>query len=105
MPATVHLSRESQLELSELFPRQDEQVHSTVLDGESVLLNLNSGRYYTLNVVGSAIWDLCRGEQSLRQINSAVCARFDVSEQQAQDDMLELIVLLEQEGLLHTEGR
>ena len=44
MPATVHLWSEPQLELSEMFPRQDEQVHSTVLDGESVLLNLNSGR-------------------------------------------------------------
>ncbi|HAN47297.1 MAG: PqqD family protein [Nitrospira sp.] len=105
MPATVHLWSEPQLELSEIFPRQDEQVHSTVLDGESVLLNLNSGRYYTLNVVGSTIWNLCRGEQSLRQIHSAICARFDVSEQQAQDDMLALIVLLEQEGLLHTERR
>ena len=105
LTATVHLWSEPQLELSEIFPRQDEQVHSTVLDGESVLLNLNSGRYYTLNVVGSTIWNLCRGEQSLRQIHSAICARFDVSEQQAQDDMLALIVLLEQEGLLHTERR
>ena len=67
MPATVHLWSERQLELSELFPRQDEQVHSTVLDGESVLLNLSSGRYYTLNVVGSTIWNLCRGEQSLSE--------------------------------------
>ena len=56
MPATVHLWSERHLELSEVFPRQDEQVHSTVLDGESVLLNLSSGRYYTLNVVGSTIW-------------------------------------------------
>lgn len=105
MPATVHLWSERQLELSELFPRQDEQVHSAVLDGESVLLNLSSGRYYTLNVVGSTICDLCKGEQSLRQIHSTICAMFDVSEQQAQDDMLELFVLLEQEGLLHTERR
>ncbi|MCS6290856.1 MAG: PqqD family protein [Nitrospira sp.] len=105
MPATVHLWSERQFELSEVFPRQDEQVHSTVLDGESVLLNLNSGRYYTLNVVGSTIWDLCRGEQSLRQIHSAICARFDVSAQQAQDDVLDLIVHLEQEGLLQIERR
>lgn len=41
MSATVHPWSEPQLELSEMFPRQDEQVHSTVLDGESVLLNLN----------------------------------------------------------------
>ncbi len=105
MPATVHVWSERQVELCNLFPKQDEQVHSTVLDGESVLLNLSSGRYYTLNVVGSTIWDLCKGEQSLRQILSTICDRFDVSAQQAQDDVLDLIMHLEQEGLLHPERR
>lgn len=105
MPATVHLWSERQLELSELFPRQDEQVHSTVLDGESVLLNLKSGRYYTLNVVGSSVWDMCKGEHSLEEILSIVCDRFDVAAQQAQDDIGELIMQLEQEELLHTERR
>ncbi len=105
MPATVHVRSERQIELCNLFPKQDEQVHSTILDGESLLLNLSSGRYYTLNVVGSTIWDLCRGEQSLRQIHSAICDRFDVSAERVQDDGLDLIMHLEQEGLLHTERR
>lgn len=105
MPATVHLWSEPRLqEFAEIFPRQDEQVHSTVLDGESVLLNLNSGAI-TRSMSSDQPFGICAGEQSLRQIHSAICARFDVSEQQAQDDMLALIVLLEQEGLLHTERR
>ncbi len=105
MPATVHGWGERQVDLSNVFPKQDEQVHSSVLDGESVLLNLSSGRYYSLNVVGSTIWDLCGGERSLRQILSAICERFEVSVSQAQNDVLELIMHLEQEGLLHTERR
>ena len=105
MPATTHVWSERQLELCDLFPKQDEQVHSTVLDGESVLLNLSSGRYYTLNVVGSIIWDLCSGQHSLQQIHSALCEKFDVSVQQAKDDVLDLIVHLEHEGLLHIERR
>ena len=105
MSVTAHVRNERQHEFCHMFPKQDEQVHSTVLDGESVLLNLSSGRYYTLNVVGSFVWDLCKGEHSLEEILSIACDRFDVAAQQAQDDIWELIMQLEQEELLHTERR
>ncbi|WHZ22452.1 MAG: hypothetical protein OJF47_001564 [Nitrospira sp.] len=91
--------------LSEVFPKQNEGVHSCLVDGESVLLNLVTGRYYTLNAAGSAIWNLCGGDRPLDRILSAVCERFDVSVRQAQDDLLDLVAQLEQEGLLQTERR
>jgi hypothetical protein len=105
MAVTTHLQHVHVDSLSEVFPKQNEDVHSTLLDGESVLLNLSTGRYYTLNVVGSAIWNLCSGDCSLVQILSMVCEGFDVSVGQAQEDLLDLVTQLEQEGLLQTERR
>ena len=105
MPATVHVSNDRAVDLSNLFPKQMEDVHSTVLDGESVLLNLTTGRYYTLNIVGSAVWDLFTGDQSLAQVLATICGKFDVTAQQAQDDLLDLVVELGQEGLIYTERR
>lgn len=55
MPATTHILSEHMMDLSSLFLKQNQDVHSTVLEGESVLLNLSTGRYYTLNAVGSTI--------------------------------------------------
>jgi hypothetical protein len=79
-------------------------VNSTVLDREAVLLNLESGVYYTLNPVGAAIWDLLDGERSLGKILDGVCERFDVSVPVAQRDVAALASQLRREGLI-TERR
>jgi hypothetical protein len=105
MPATVHVWSARKVELSHLFPKQNDDVHSTVLDGESVLLNLSTGRYYTLNAVGTMVWDQCTGNRSLAHILPTICESFDVTAQQAQDDLVDLVVHLDEEGLLHTERR
>ena len=105
MPAAVPVWSERQIELSQLFPKQNEDVHSTVLDGDSVLLNLRTGRYYTLNAVGSVVWEQCTGACSLASILASISERFDVTSQQAQSDIVDLVVQLRQEGLLHTERR
>lgn len=105
MPATAHDWTDRTVDLSHVFPKQNEDVHSTVLDGESVLLNLSTGRYYTLNAVGSVVWELSRGDRSLAHVVSTICGKFDVTVRQAQDDLLDLVVELAQEGLIHTERR
>lgn len=105
MPATAHVLNDRAVDLSHLFLKQKEDVHSTVLDGESVLLNLSTGRYYTLNIVGSIVWDLSTGDRSLAQVVSTICEKFDVTAQQAQDDLLDLVGELGQEGLIYTERR
>lgn len=76
-----------------------------MLDGECVLLNLITGRYYTLNAVGAFVWERCTGSHSVAHILSCIPEYFDVTSVQAQSDGLDLIVQLRQEGLLHTERR
>ena len=79
---------------------QSPDAHGTVLDGEAVLLNLESGVYYTLNRVGAAMWECFTGDQSLEDILSAMCDRFDVAEEVARKDLLALVAQLRQEGLI-----
>jgi Coenzyme PQQ synthesis protein D (PqqD). len=105
MPATTHVWSEHVINLSSLFLKQNEDVHSAVLEGASVLLNLSTGRYYTLNAVGSIIWDMCSQDCPLAHVVSAICDKFDVTVQKAQDDLIDLVVQLEQEGLMHIERR
>lgn len=105
MPATAHDWSDQPVDLSHLFSKQHEDVYGTMLDGESVLLNLTTGRYYTLNAVGSIVWDLSTGDRSLAHVVSTICSKFDVTVKQAQADLLELVVELGQEGLIHTERR
>lgn len=45
-------------------PRRVEGILRQEADGMAVLLELKSGRYYSLNATGSRIWDLCDGTRS-----------------------------------------
>ena len=46
---------------------------------------------YTLNEVGARIWDLLDGQRSVQDIRNALVSEFDVSETEAEEDLLTLI--------------
>ncbi len=80
-------------------------VQGTTMDGETVLLDLSSGRYYTLNRLGSVIWEHCTGQSTMTDIHAAICDRFEVASERALDDLVALASELVQEGLLQQERR
>ena len=84
---------------------QNPDVQGTTMDGETVLLDLSTGRYYTLNRLGSVIWELCTGHQTISDIHAVLSDRFDVAPERALDDLVTLVNDLIQEGLLQSERR
>ena len=55
---------------------------------------------YTLNEVGALIWDLIDGQRSLVAVRDAIVEEFEVSEQEAQQDLTVLIEQLEEIGAI-----
>ena len=84
---------------------QTPDVQGTTMDGETVLLDLSTGRYYTLNRLGSVIWELCTGHHTISDIHAVLSDRFDVAPERALDDLVTLVNDLIQEGLLQPERR
>jgi hypothetical protein len=70
------------------------------MESKSVLLCLESGRYYTLNSTGTFIWSLLDGKSSLDQIARRVAEKFDVSREEAAGDVRDLLEDLEAENLV-----
>jgi hypothetical protein len=54
---------------------------------------------YTLNEVGSFIWQLIDGRRSAQAIAEAVSAEYDVALERAAEDVDELLTVLEAKGL------
>jgi hypothetical protein len=75
-------------------------VNATLLDRETVLLNLESGVYFTLNAAGTVVWELLAAGRTLEEVLSALCARYDISEETARADLTALLAQLCQEGLV-----
>ncbi|MCW5800200.1 MAG: hypothetical protein LZF60_280042 [Nitrospira sp.] len=105
MPATVPLVSERTIELSQMFPQQNSEVQITVQGGESVLLNQRTGQFHRLSVLGSVVWPQCTGTRSVERILSTISETFDVTAARAQSDLLDVLVQLQQDGLLHIEKR
>ena len=68
--------------------RSDELVWR-VIDGEVVILTADGHEIHTLSKVGSAIWELADGTRNIKEIVTQICARFDVSFDVAQVDVLD----------------
>ena len=85
--------------------RPSPYVQGTSMEGETVLLDLSIGRYYTLNRLGSVIWEHCIGHSTISDIHAVLCDRFEVASERALDDLVALVNQLVQEGLLHQERR
>ena len=78
-------------------------VLARVIDGEAVLLNLESGIYFGLNEVGSCIWQRIVGGSTVRDMTRQVVEEFEVSEEVARRDIDALLEQLLDRGLARKE--
>ncbi len=70
------------------------------LEGEAVLLDLNSGRYFGLNAAGTRVWTLIASGSTMAQVTAAMAAEFDSDAEQIARDVCELVAELTERGLL-----
>jgi hypothetical protein len=89
------ISLESQL-------RYAPDVLSRNLDGETVLLDLESGTYFGLDAIGTRVWELIGQEQPLAAILQLILDEYDVKEERAHTDLLQLAEALRAKGLVRT---
>jgi len=70
------------------------------LDGEAVILNLESGTYFGLDTVGTRIWRFCQDQGSLRSVWLAMQHEFDAPAEELQADLLAFVDELSSRGLV-----
>jgi hypothetical protein len=69
------------------------------LDGESVLLNLETGIYFGLDAVGTRVWQLAAGDSSLRAVRDRLIEEYDAEPATIERDLLSLADALVGKGL------
>jgi coenzyme PQQ synthesis protein D (PqqD) len=68
------------------------------LDGEAVILNLQSGMYFGLDAVGTRIWQLLDTHRTLRRTLEALEKEFDAPPERLESDLTDFV------GELHARG-
>ncbi len=84
--------------------KRNERVTWRVLEGDCILLHLDSGVYYTLNEVGRFLWESLDGKRSVSEIQETILDRYDVSAEKVKGDLLELLEDLKKEDLVKWNG-
>jgi hypothetical protein len=82
--------------------RQPDGVMLRELDGEAVLLNLDNGRYYGLDEVGTRLYALLTGSESVEAALAAAIAEYEAGEETIRGDLSALISRLADEGLIES---
>lgn len=79
-----------------------ESVTSVELDGERVLLHIESGEYYGLNQIGAQIFEMAETEPTIEEVVASVQEKHSaVDAQQVKADILSFIKDMRSYDLLH----
>jgi hypothetical protein len=80
--------------------RPTENILIRELEGESVLLNLNTESYFGLDDVGSRMWSVLTTTGSVQDSCRLLAKEYDVPEEQLRVDLRVLIEALIEHGLV-----
>lgn len=81
-------------------PKHGTHVVAKQGDNELLLLNARTGHYYTLDDVGSTVWNLCDGSRTVSQVVAAIVEEFDAPAATIEADVLALLRDLTDEQLV-----
>jgi hypothetical protein len=80
--------------------RRRQNVLSAVVNGELVMMGVETGQYFNLNAVGAHIWRLMEAPQSLDAIVAALSDTYDAPEAAIREEALRFLARLEQENMV-----
>ena len=84
-----------------VFQRSPSATHQTVA-GEAIVIDLDTGSYYSLNETGTWLWENLDGRRNVAQLAQELAVVCDIPDQAAtvQTDLVELLGNLLQEKLV-----
>ena len=74
-----------------------------ILDGESVLLNLENERYYGLDETGTRMWQLLVESPSIDAAYQSLLAEYDAEPEMVRSNLVELLGRLVDHGLVEVQ--
>lgn len=70
------------------------------LDDEAALLNMKSGKYFSLNATGVRVWELLEKSNETEEILAAMLKEYDVDQDILRQDLNQLVSRLTEAGLV-----
>lgn len=88
-----------------MYLTQSSKTAYRILDGEAVIVNLESSMLYSLNPVATLIWEMSDGRASIEKVVDKIYEEFKVEREVAKKDCLEFVHDFAGKGLLVMEEK
>jgi hypothetical protein len=73
------------------------------IDGEMVILDIESGHFFQLNQIGSRIWEALEAPTTMGELCRSMQDRFDVDQETCRGDVSDFVARLSENGLVTIE--
>jgi hypothetical protein len=76
------------------------EIDAVDMDGEKVMMNLDKGKYYGLNSIGSHIWEIIKSPLSVESVILKLLAEYDIDEKTCKESVMTFLERMYKEGLI-----
>jgi len=83
---------------------QTEEIVDSNIDGETVMMSIENGKYYGLDDIGSRIWELIEKPVKVSDLIDALLEQFDVDRKTCERDVLKFLNELNEDKILGVKG-
>lgn len=84
--------------------KQTDDIVASEIDGETVMMSIENGQYYGLDLIGSHIWDLIKSPIKVSDLINTLLEKYDVDGDTCQRDVLAFLNDLNQDNILVVEN-
>lgn len=70
------------------------------MDGETVMMNIETGKYYNLGTMGSIIWGMIAVPLSVESLIGKLLEKYEVGQERCEDEVLSFLGEIYKEGLV-----
>jgi len=84
--------------------RLNQELLSSEIDGETIMMSIDNGKYYGLNTVASRIWEILKEEPLFSEIIDLLTAEYDIEKAQCESETKEFLNNLIENKLIRIEA-
>jgi hypothetical protein len=80
--------------------QQAESVTFEIVADEAILIDINTGTYFSLNEIGTEFWQMMDGSQTIEQQAATLATKYEVELEMVVNDLLELAEEMAKDNLI-----
>jgi hypothetical protein len=88
------------IDSNQRFQPKTTQVAASIIDGETVIVHLSNGNYYSMDATGSSVWALIEQRRAVGEIAEILAAQYGVDSIQVSGDLQPLMEKLLDEEII-----